>query len=182
MKNYIFILSIFLLIPSTTFSTPIFGDNASATGSFRGDLNSVLGPHDNRFIQIGHGTSVTVNFATGFSALADGTPADDLRVHTFDLPTPVEGEIAISADGSIFTTLGFFSDANPGNVIDFDLDALGFTHVAAVRITDFSRTSVGFDLDAIEGFNGGPIPAPVPEPASILLLLTGSLFLIRKSK
>ncbi len=167
-------LTLLFIFPCFTWAVPIFGASFEINGSFSGNASSILGAHDDQFIQIDSGTSVTVSFAEGSSALADGTNAFDLRVHTFDEPAPVNGEIFISADGTNFISLGIFSDANPPNhVLDFDLDILGFTHVVAVRIIDVSGTADGFDLDAIEGFEGGLTPNPVPEPSSLVSLLFG---------
>jgi len=176
-----FLTGILLLSCVWMNAASIYGYTATASGPLGyGDVSYVLGAHNDSFIQISNNTAVTIRFATGMAALADGTSAVDLRIHTYDQPAPVNGTIEISKDGINFTSLGIFSDANVNNVIDFNLDSLGFTHVVAVRVTDISGTSDGFDLDAIEGFYGGTIP--VPEPTSLLLALAGILFWLIRTR
>lgn len=177
---------ILLLVPSVWVSSaPIYGATVTADGpAGDGVLNSVLGAHNDTFLQIYNNTSITISFTSGMAALTDGGGAADLRIHTYDQPSPANAIIAVSKDGVNFTSLGTYSDANTNNVIDLNLDAWGFQYVVAVRITDLSGTSYGFDLDAIEGFQGGPIPAsvPVPEPASLLLSFVGILFLFKSKR
>ncbi|WDE05886.1 PEP-CTERM sorting domain-containing protein [Thalassomonas viridans] len=163
-----------LLALSTLFSvsvsaTPIYGTFVEADGSFSGNINSVLGAPDDQFIQIDNNTSVTVSFGENQAALADGTDAADLIIHTYDLPYPADARVEYSADNLNFFLLGIFSDANLNNVINIDFDLLGIDQVTTLRITDISGEAAGFDLDAIEGVNAGDVLS-VPEPSSLILL------------
>ena len=175
------LLALSTLFSASVIAGPIYGTYVEADGSFSGNINSVLGAPDDQFIQIDNNTSVTVSFAENQAALADGTDAADLIIHTYDLPVPADASVEYSIDRINFFLLGVFSDANDNNVINIDIDLLGIHHISALRITDISGTAAGFDLDAVEGVNAGEVLS-VPEPSSLLLLAFALLAILSLQK
>ncbi|WP_281561465.1 PEP-CTERM sorting domain-containing protein [Thalassomonas sp. RHCl1] len=171
------LLALSTLFSASVFATPIYGTYVEADGSFSGNINSVLGAPDDQFIQIDNNTAVTVSFADNQAALADGTGAADLIIHTYDLPYPADARVEYSTDNLNFFLLDIFSDANVNNIISIDFDLLGINHITSLRITDISGAAAGFDLDAIEAVNAGDALS-VPEPSSLLLLALALLAII----
>lgn len=148
----------------------IFGTTATSSGPLTGSASSALGAPDGGFVQIDGGSQVTVHFAPGSLAYADGTSGADLRIYTFDALAVSTGKIFLSGDGVVFTSVGVFSDSHPpGHFLGLDLDGLGFSAVSAVRIQDTTPFPAGFDLDAVEGLHS--TPSGVPDSASTAGLL-----------
>ncbi|MEL7451180.1 MAG: hypothetical protein AAFN78_18345, partial [Pseudomonadota bacterium] len=110
----------------------------------------------NDYLSLPTGSYVTVGFVTG--TMIDG-PGIDVFVNEA-VGAGEDAEIAVSADGVTFTTLGV---AGPGGITSFDLADIGFTEpVTAMRITglDAGGSSPGFDLIGV-GVYPGSIGPPV---------------------
>ena len=160
-------------------------ENVNGTFGAPGALSSsetlaeaTLGNPDGQFIQLSDNTELTLKFENILSGV--GT----LRVWTFDTLFPAAAKIEVSSDNSTFIELiptasspGFFDDS-PTGFFDISLNIpsgfqfIKFTDLpGSIDGDDFAGGTLGFDLDAV-GFQATSQPTPVPDPASILGLVT----------
>jgi hypothetical protein len=94
-------------------------------------------------------------------------PGDDIVIYDaiHDYPTDVEfADVFVSTDSVSYTFLGAYGDG----VHSFDLDGIFAGTVNYVKIVNTSE----LDSPDIDAFQGN-YAAPVPEPATILLIGTG---------
>jgi hypothetical protein len=159
--------------PAVSVATPVYSD-------FMADIQNVIyfgsgvltgAPDDGgAFLSntydpptlLGH---ITAGFSTG---LIDGAGVD-IVIHDAYENEPASNEFAdifVSSDGSAFTYLGAY-----GNGINsFDLNGVFGGTVSYVKIVNTSTVNSP-DIDAFQGNYAGT--APVPEPATCLLLGAG---------
>jgi hypothetical protein len=127
------------------------------------------GPNVN-FLSLPTGSFVTVGFT-------DETVIDGAGNDIFIQEVGAQGERAqvfVSSDLINFTLLGIANDAI---TTAFDLASIGFINpVQAIRIVGLDNLggSPGFDVVNVQVLPGsiGPAPTTVPEPASVMSLLT----------
>lgn len=106
--------------------------------------------------------SITWGFSGG---LATGA-GNDLRLYEVLSSAIEQFELAVSADGGVFSVLGTFNTSTTS----FDLDALGFSgNFSFVRVTNAGFVNSP-DFDSAEGFYPAAV---IPLPAGIWLLLSG---------
>ena len=102
----------------------------------------------------------------GFSGGLTTGAGVDLRLYEVASSANELFELAVSADGGVFSVLGTFNALTTS----FDLDALGFSgNFSFVRVTN-AGVVASPDFDAAEGFYPAAV---VPLPAGGWLLLSG---------
>ena len=155
-----------------------YTDASQALGVPDVDTNSGLqcalspSPENCRFVSMGDGGSLTLQFTDNFLN-GDGTPAADLYV--LEVGEAEGSKVEISPDGSVWTEVGTIPAGNDGQIgvftYGFDIDAFGFgiaDQITFVRLTDsnFGDTSnpPGSDFDAV-----GAIQTVIPVPAAAWL-------------
>ena len=124
-------------------------------------------------VSLGDGGSITLRFVDNALTGSD-SPAFDLWI--FEVGPDIEDTfVEISTDGASWSSVGKVFGSTAG----IDIDAFGFGASSTfnyVRLTDDTNEgqqtgdSVGADIDAI----GAISTIPVPEPASLALLLLGT--------
>jgi hypothetical protein len=129
-------------------------------------------PENCRFVSMGDGGSLTVQFTDNYLN-GDGTPALDLFV--WEVGEAEGSTVEVSPDGLVWTLVGTIpADETLGVGVftyGFDIDAAGFginDIVNFVRLTDSNLQDTsnppGSDFDAI-----GAIPTIIPVPAAVWL-------------
>lgn len=106
-----------------------------------------LGPPDGRTVAIGEGSTLTLRF---FRPIPDAN-GPDVRVYEIG-PDGATAEVAASEDGTSFEV---WVERASGPTTALDLDALGLTRAAFIRIRGLDRAGrePGFDLDAVEALH-----------------------------
>jgi hypothetical protein len=118
----------------------------------------ILGPDDNKFIQLSLGNSTVVTFDDNL-AYKDCDSTGDLRIHTYDEPFPANATVSVSNDGSTWIEVATdVPDWDPNNYVDLDLDGVLDSGVSSIQYVNITTTydiapPLGFDLDAIEALN-----------------------------
>ncbi len=191
--SLVFIIS--LLIPFNCFAyfAETIIDYSGGTGlDFTGDehIPRVLGQWDLVFLSMGETGYVTFDFSN--ACVADGNN-NDFRIYTTGHSIFNEhAEVSASIDGVNFFSVGILDQNResswvgngPGYQIfyeEFDLNDSILDYARYLKISDLAGGFVATDLDAVEILNS----SPVPEPATILLLVPALLGLVglkRKEK
>ena len=167
------LITLLLTVSNTAFAlsyaTDVLWDGVNTTGSARSDTDNALGEADGVFLSLGIGGMAAFDFGVSFNATAvvfettwgdrDGYPEyADIYV----------GNTDFSLDPGDYTYVATIQNNVAQNILD--LTGLGdFQYVLIVDVTSREggiASGDGFDVDAVA-------VAPVPEPATMLLLGTG---------
>ena len=112
------------------------------------DAANALGISDPKFVSLGQGGSIVVEF---LSQTIIDRPGNDFTV--FEAGLVEVGAVAVSANGSAFHALG----NTTGSTTSFDIGPTGLAEVRFVRVTDnadgssVGLSTTGFDLEAVGG-------------------------------
>ncbi|MEM1024972.1 MAG: hypothetical protein AAGD10_05635 [Myxococcota bacterium] len=111
------------------------------------DPNRGLGPPDGRTVALDRSALLVLRF---FRPIPNG-PGPDLRVHELG-EDGAQAKIGVSEEGTVFMEFEGFAE---GLTSDFDLEALGLSQAAFVRVRGLDQAGVepGFDLDALEALH-----------------------------
>jgi hypothetical protein len=148
-----------------------FRDPTQALGAPDSITVGLEGEHDNCFVSLGYGGSLTLQF-TDNVLTGDGTPAPDLVV--FEVGDIESVAVEVSRDGIVWTSVGTVG----GLSNRIDIDAFGFTpqdRLAFVRLTDLRQgdrnsLTVGADIDAVGALSS--VPADIYTPGGLGLVVT----------
>lgn len=113
------------------------------------------------------------SFTVKFDTLIQDGAGDDVLVVGYFGPN-YESSVQASSDGIDFTEIGTIGSGQPGYLEDCWFDLGGLTDVQYIRVERVSTSALsGGFVDAI---------GAVPEPSSVLLLLPGVLFAVRRCR
>ena len=159
---------------------PAFGGGAVPTPTFQ-DASQALGaPNistgtDPAYVSLGAGGRIVLRF-TDNSLTGSGNANQDLWI--FEIGPDVEDTfVDISKDGTTWFSVG----AVTGSTRGIDIDAFGFgtsDFFSFLRLTDnigldaTSGVTVGADIDAVGAISSAPPVTTVPEPATLLLVVS----------
>ncbi len=128
------------------------------------------------WVSLGDGGSLTLRF-TDNVLTGSGNASSDLWI--FEVGGDIEDTfVEISSDGALWYSVGKVFGSTAG----VDIDAFGFgtgSSFSYVRLTDDTNEGeqsgvfVGADIDAVGAISTRAIPQSVPEPSTLLLLVTG---------
>jgi len=163
---------------SDTNSTDVAGLFGPVGASLAGQpIDVAFGYESDAFFSVGTGAYISLGGGPGISATVDG------RTFQVFVRDPVTaGSVAFNADGTtaFLTVPGGSGGLSYGNLTLQTFPVATLTSLFAVtgagsegdRIV-LSQGGRGFPIDVLNFTFNDPIPAPVPEPASIVLLGTG---------